>query len=106
MKKDEIQICYQKLEAALQALPLPTSTPGFHRTAKAEEFMLMHEDEEKRLGFKHTHTRNYIFLLPEGEIFVPQTKEPFLQGEFDCSSLEEDQKNSQGKRTSQMDFAH
>lgn len=78
----QVQALFDKLTEALKMKSLPTSK-GTLRQAKASEFMLMHTDAQGRTGFKHSDTRNYLFLMPDGTLYVPQTKEPFMRGEFD-----------------------
>lgn len=58
----------------------------------AKEFMLMHSEvvhnaecgPQTVYGFKHSNTRNYLFVAMRGRpaAFVPITPEPFMRGQF------------------------
>lgn len=74
---------FERLQAVLVITPLPTSTPGKKRSAHASEFMFMQEDANGAVGFKHCNSRNYVFLLKNNQLFVPQKKDAFLRGTFD-----------------------
>jgi len=83
MTEKEINYHFSGLVDRLAVTPLPTEKGGT-RQAKANEFMLMHVGENGWIGFKHRDTRNYIFLSPNHkQLYVPQTKEPFMLGHFD-----------------------
>lgn len=84
--KAETEDAFKRLEWALKAYKLP-STYGV-RNADADEFMLMHGEDE-RLYFKHKPSRNYIILGWANTITVPSGG-MFAQGVFD--------KNPSGRR--------
>jgi hypothetical protein len=55
---------------------------GRKRQHRASEFMLMHVEADGTQAFKHSSTRNYLFLLPSGALYVPVTREAFMRGTF------------------------
>jgi hypothetical protein len=55
---------------------------GRKRQHRAHEFMLMHVNADGTQAFKHSGSRNYIFLLPSGSLYVPVTQEAFMRGTF------------------------
>ena len=73
---------FDKLAMALKKEKLPTRK-GEMRQAEPGEFMLMNVTPSGVAQFKHSDTRNYVFLKADGSLEVPRTKEPFFQGEFD-----------------------
>jgi len=86
---------FEHLEVELAWVELKTSS-GKMRKAKAEEFMLMSESRmgnKTVIGFKHSHTRNYLYLTMDGSgkcsIHVPSEGTPFHHGEFDYPAPEE-----------------
>ena len=68
-----------------------TSTNEVRRDVEANEFMYMcHRKDMKQIQFKHHNTRNYVYLVDEGNgwiLVVPETSTPFNQGEFDKENL-------------------
>ena len=86
MDQNKINSHFERLQAALVITPLPTSIPGKTRSAHASEFMLMQEDAQGSVGFKHHDSRNYVFLLKDNSLYVPKKKDAFLRGEFDVFS--------------------
>ena len=96
MTPQERDVYFEILEKELAQMPLPTAHSG-KRTAQAHEFMMMHCNEDN-IGFKHSFTRNYVFLerrkpsmLGSGEwrLTVPLSRDAFLRGEFDeCPKFE------------------
>lgn len=50
------------------------------------DFMLMHETTEGTIGFKHYDSRNYVFLIPNGnggyKLYIPTEAKPSMKGEF------------------------
>jgi hypothetical protein len=82
---EEIKTKFERLDAALQSTPLPTLS-GQTRKAKAGEFMWM---QSSHLGeqFKHSDSRNYLYLKVDGTIEIPDTREAFKQGVFDIVEI-------------------
>ena len=75
---------FRLLEAALEKYgPLPTEDGG-SRHVSATEFMLMQPDPvQGHYQFKHSRTRNYVFLnARRGILVVPQTDQAFKRGFF------------------------
>jgi len=62
----EIDAAFGRLERALGEHSVPTEKGG-RRYAKADEFQLMHQNEDGSLAFKHNDTRNYLFVLAGGK---------------------------------------
>ena len=59
-----IEQAFLRLVPLLKTTPLPTSDGG-KRFADADEFMLMEwpvAADGPRLGFKHSHTRRYVWV--------------------------------------------
>lgn len=90
LSKDEQEIAWRNLEAALPCLDL-LDGKGSRRRADVEEFMLMHGEycvmpmhnrSAKWYAFKHRVSRNYLFVNEIGEAYVPVTTESFMKGEF------------------------
>jgi len=82
LSRNEIHSYFKKLEVALKDVLLGTSS-GPSRSPSASEFMLMSITDENAVAFKHHFSRNYLFLLPNGELYVPVTNEAFNRGYFD-----------------------
>jgi len=51
-------------------------------TPSADDFMLMRVRDDGTLDFKHRDTRNYLFVLPDGRLLIPDTGAPFALGYF------------------------
>lgn len=51
-------------------------------TPSADDFMLMRVRDDGTLDFKHRDTRNYLFVLPDGRMLIPDTGAPFALGHF------------------------
>lgn len=49
---------------------------------KADEFMLMQVQPNGAIQFKHNETRNYVLLLPDGKLLIPENGQPFMLGYF------------------------
>jgi len=79
----EAENLFAKLAVMLQVRPLYTES-GITRFAAAGEFMLMGIGDKGEVQFKHSYTRNYVFLLENGELLVPMTRQAFMQGFFDA----------------------
>lgn len=83
--RDQIDDAFAKLQLALQFVRLARhdehGKPVEYRRAKAREFMLM-EMSDERTAFKHSDTRNYVFLMADGTLVVPHTQEAFMRGGF------------------------
>jgi hypothetical protein len=58
---------------------IPKAAPD--RTVDPEEFMYMGSPQGIH-QFKHRTSRNYVFVDGLGNMFVPATDKPFMQGEF------------------------
>lgn len=74
-------LTWQRLDNAL-TFALLKNEHGLKHQHRAGEFMLMHVDADGTQAFKHQATRNYIFLLPSGALYVPVTQEAFMRGTF------------------------
>lgn len=90
---------FEVLNSKLRVKPLRTEK-GSHRIAHAAEFMFMHIDAAGCVGFKHSHTRNYVFLIPDPdgksyELYVPSDNKPFMLGTFDYPEV--DRRREEGK---------
>ncbi|MBX9570675.1 MAG: hypothetical protein K2X77_17415 [Candidatus Obscuribacterales bacterium] len=81
MSNDELTAYFHALEQALTVVMLKTSS-GTFRKASAAEFMYMGKNQDC-LAFKHSGSRNYIYLHHTGDLYVPQSDEPFHRGFFD-----------------------
>jgi hypothetical protein len=85
----QIEEYYCALNRALKGKYL-LCEDGHTRIANADEFMLMHRDGlEGVIGFKHSYTRNYVFLVPVSDfmgfvLYVPHTDKPLMRGYFDA----------------------
>ena len=84
LSRKEIDNHFNRLDKTLRVIEVNTKK-GPTRKASASEFMLMEMLEEGVVSFKHSISRQYLFLLPTGEIHIPTTKNPHLQGFFDLS---------------------
>ena len=96
----EVDARFAELAALLATQALPTFKQG-PRYATADEFMPMHEKslpgEGRVTGFKHSDTRNYVFVMraethaapvtAEYRLHVPRTGEPFKRGTFDTFAV-------------------
>jgi hypothetical protein len=73
------------LECVLKARPLKCAD-GSERLASASEFMFMGLRGGEAAAFKHRDTRNYIYLLSDGGLYVPEGRPwgSFHQGTFDA----------------------
>jgi hypothetical protein len=49
---------------------------------EATDFMIMRIRDNGVVDFKHNQTRNYVFLLPDGSIMIPDNGAPFALGYF------------------------
>ena len=101
----DVTLGFDLLEKHLAVHSLAASrTTGKTRRATADEFMLMHvEDTDalgsflshriagRRFGFKHIHSRNYLFVESAAVgtgfagtsfLIVPTNDAPFMRGEF------------------------
>ena len=78
-----------KLVAALSKTKLDTSS-GQRRTVSPDEFMLMNpRPTDNGWEFKHTFTRNYIFIDSKtGKVVVQKTGKPFYRGMFDSDGFD------------------
>lgn len=78
---------WDQVWAALQkgldhARVLTTEPDGTKRPASISDFMLMQRDRQGITGFKHSNTRNYVYLYQSGFLWVPKTDRMFMRGEF------------------------
>jgi hypothetical protein len=73
----------QKLQQILDTILLETST-GIKRKVNASEFYHMGRTADGGAQFKHRHTRNYVYLLPNQTLVVPKTNKAFQKGIFDA----------------------
>jgi len=82
---------FEMLKYLLRHRKLKTAgLSGAVRAVQHTEFMWMHEVQpEGIIGFKHSGTRNYVFLVPWTNraesgwtLHVPERTEPFMRGEF------------------------
>lgn len=80
--KEVIQAAFQRLIPLLASTPLKNED-GTTRIAELSEFMFMQIDQEGNIGFKHCDSRNYIFLLKNNTLHVPETSQAFQRGTFD-----------------------
>lgn len=78
---DQITAYFTALKQALAGAKLKTSS-GAMREADVSEFMFMGVNQGCA-SFKHSDSRNYLYLLPTGELYVPESNEPFHRGTFD-----------------------
>lgn len=60
-----------KLRLALEQKPLPTGD-GKQEFCNIDGFMLMGVDDSGRTYFKDSMTRNYLLLLPDGTLEIPE----------------------------------
>ena len=75
---------FKLLAAALKKTKVPLKS-GKTRTAKPDEFMLMHMTAPY-YHFKHRPSRNYIAVERlGGRLYIPKRNEPFFLGTFDES---------------------
>lgn len=86
LSQTEVNNYFRILEKLLKLRQLPNDK-GEKRYVSADEFMLMHEDNNGvRVGFKHHDTRNYVYIHRdfEGDYFlqVPTTPDAFHRGYF------------------------
>ena len=79
MTRADINKQFARLEIALNSAMLPTSKGP--RKASAKEFMLMNKRTDG-WAFKHIDSRNYIYLLDNGQIDIP-VGGMFKEGVFD-----------------------
>lgn len=79
-KKDKINADFMRLETALKTHPLP-HVNGTSHLGEAQEFMWMNESTDG-VHFKHSNSRNYLTLKPDGSIHIP-TGRLFERGTFD-----------------------
>ena len=85
----EVEIAFNALGRQLQHFPL-TRESGLKEIASADEFMLMQqgpcgESQEDWYAFKHSHSRNYVYVRVRDERFwVPVNPAPscFHRGVF------------------------
>lgn len=84
----DVSIMFLVLADKLRVAQLRTEHQGM-RYALATEFMLMHKDDQGRVGFKHRCTRNYVFLVPDDthpygfRLQIPEEQTAFMRGYFD-----------------------
>lgn len=81
--EDEVELRaeFEKLEKALKWRKLKRMATGEEEFAQADEFMFMYRDDDGISWFKHSDTRNYIKLMPTGELVLPLSINP-LSGLF------------------------
>jgi len=97
--KAEAAFAYERLTKALKDYgPLPTEK-GKPRVVKANEFMYMQMHLDGAFQFKHSGTRNYVFVQPTGKLEIP-TGGSFMLGFFD--SFQEDVELTQFRRLSTL----
>lgn len=85
---------WKKLEEALRRQKLPTRdgsrrvSPGEFMLAAPEPFAVRSISTRKKFWqFKHGDSRQYVFIDSEsGDMVVPKTNRPFLEGRFDKNS--------------------
>lgn len=97
--KAEAAFAYERLTKALKDYgPLPTEK-GKPRVVKANEFMYMQMHLDGAFQFKHSDTRNYVFVKPTGKLEIPKGGS-FMLGFFD--SFQEDVELTQFRRLSTL----
>lgn len=67
------------LAAALAKQTLPAEGGGTVRCSM-DDFMLMGSNAPGCYAFKDTTTRNYLYLLADGSLRIPNLGEPFHRG--------------------------
>ncbi len=72
---------FNKLAIALKGVLLKRYD-GTTSEGTADEFMLMQQDDDGVIAFKHRQTRNYVYLRGGYKLYVPMTGNPFNRGEF------------------------
>ena len=82
LSEREVGKMFEKLDWLLSNVLLDTEETK-PRTPKASEFMLMHVTEDNVVGFKHSMTRNYVYIYPGNKLYVPKNQTPFMRGFFD-----------------------
>ena len=85
MERTIINQHFEKLEILLKDRTLACED-GTRRKADVDEFMLM-QVQNGIASFKHRHTRNYVYILQNGFLYVPMTPEPFNRGYFDYPEI-------------------
>ena len=81
MNPQEVNYWFTILADLLEKRPMHT-TYGTRYDVVANEFELMGKDPKGTIQFKHSNTRNYVFIQ-NGELIVPRQNEAFLRGFFD-----------------------
>ncbi len=79
--KKQIKNSFDRLEEALQNILLDRYEDKPSK-GSSYEFMMMQIDKDGTVGFKHNESRNYVFLLPDGNLYIPKLDEPFNRGFF------------------------
>ena len=79
--RQKVDESFEELIPLLASTQLRTYT-GRYRYASVDEFMFMGIDKKGRKQFKHSFTRNYVFV-EDGRLIVPRTGQPFLLGFFE-----------------------
>ncbi|HEC60752.1 hypothetical protein LCGC14_0460860 [marine sediment metagenome] len=82
MSREEIDICFERLNLVLRIVDLPTETQGLRSGVSAAEFMFMNYTYAGHIRFKHIDTRNYLILNPDDTLWIPLGG-PFFKGFFD-----------------------
>lgn len=91
---NQVASAFALLAAALKGVKLPAKELNedpegkFTREAEASEFMLMQitTGETTRIGFKHSTSRNYLFVLTDDKLNtrleIPRVSRAFMRGGF------------------------
>jgi hypothetical protein len=77
----DVEPQFERLQIALDKVQLEREEGKFTR-ATSDEFMLMQFGEDGEAQFKHRDSRNYVYLFPNGRLFIPKTEVPFNRGLF------------------------
>ncbi len=78
----EVSAAFERLEIALATFPPLPLEGGGVRKGDAGDFMLMHENEDGSLAFKHSDTRNYLTLAADGTVDAADKGRAFWRGTF------------------------
>lgn len=78
--QEELDKHFGHLESALKGVMLQRMD-GSKSEGTTDEFMLMQQNDDLTLAFKHWSTRNYVYLR-EKTLLIPKTGNAFNRGEF------------------------